>query len=105
MDWVEILDERSLGFSDQDREDVRLVAGRGHCRMITSGKGKGISVTGHVSLSVSVKTVAELGTKASRWVEAPVVHFLVRRLPWLVRIVFVGWIARPAAFVSVQFTD
>ena len=101
---VKILDERSLRSSDQDREDVRFVTGRSYGRVIACGEGKRISVTSQICLRVSVRTIPELRAEAGRGIEAPVIDFLMRRLSWLISIVLVWWIARPATFIRVRLS-
>ena len=102
---VKILDERSLRSSDKDRESVRLVKGRSHGRVVAGGEGKSVTVTSHMSRRFSIRMIPKLRAEAGWGIEPPVIHFLVRGLAWLIDIVLVRWIARPASFIRVELAD
>src|SRR5690349_198821 len=102
---IKILNQRTFGRPNQDREYVRRVKGGRHGRMIARGEGKGVSLADDIRRRITIASIPKLCAKADWRVEAPMIEFLVGSLSPLIGIVFVGWIARPATFVGVKLAN
>src|SRR6516164_671539 len=102
---VKILNERTLGNPNKDREYVRCVTGRRDGWMIPCGEGKCVSMAGDIRSRITFFSIPELRTEADWRVEAPVIEFLVGSFSRLIGFVLVGWIARPATFIRVKLAN
>ena len=90
---VKILNQGALRLPDKDSEDVRLVKGRRHGRMVAGRKGECVPLPGSICGCIAMGCIPELRAETNWGIKAPVIEFLVRSFSWLIGIVLVGWIA------------
>src|SRR5258707_3402805 len=102
---IEILDQRSLGFSHQDCEYVRRMAGRRYGWMIAGREGECVSMPRDMRCRIATNGVPELRAEPGWRVEAPVIDLLVCSLSRLISIVLVRRVTGPTTLIRVKLTD
>src|SRR4051812_1538293 len=100
------LQQRALMAAHQNGEDVLLVTGRGHRRMVAVREQEGVAVAGHHHPWVATLVVEELTAEARLWPEAVVIDLLeLGLLGRALLVVLVRRGAGPAAGIAVALAD